>query len=58
MKMTNKDLIRKASTKELAEMLARYCRCAVVDFEYSDTRRCREEYWEDWLEKEVEQCDT
>ena len=58
MKMTNKDLIRKASTKELAEMLARYCRSAVIDYEYSDTRRCREEYWEDWLEKEVEQCDT
>ena len=53
--MTNKDLIRKANTKELAELLARYCRSAVVDYEYSDTRRCREEYWEEWLEKEVEQ---
>ena len=53
--MTNKDLIRKASTKELAELLARYCRCAVVDYEYSDTRRCRSEYWEEWLEKEVKQ---
>ena len=50
--MTNKKMLRKASTKKLAQLLARWCRCAVVDYEYCEQKRCTEDYWEQWLKEE------
>ena len=50
--MKNKKMIRKASTKKLAKLLASYCRGAVVAYEYSNTERCTAKYWRKWLREE------
>lgn len=50
-KVTNEEWFSQLPTKEKANVLAKMCIEAIRDYEWSETKRCSNDYWVRWLKE-------